>query len=180
MSRDLSATLRAGVVAQQANTFVPGATEIRPSAGVTLNYQLDPKNTLSGQVDASKFGTNGSLKWTHSLSSNTTMSVEGYASKPQVGAGVQGVKFNLNISGNFDGMGSRSSGAPRSTSGYTPPPRLSLLAETTKSPFYRAMGVEVAVDTTIKPVLLVSVDTSGLPTGATVDAAGNINYPTPA
>lgn len=43
------------------------------------------------------------------------------------------------------------------------------------------MGVEVAVDTTVKPVLLVSVDQTGLPAGASIDpATGNINYPVPA
>jgi hypothetical protein len=38
----------------------------------------------------------------------------------------------------------------------------------------------VGVDTTVKPVLLVSVDKTGLPAGANVDTVtGDINYPAP-
>jgi hypothetical protein len=176
---NLQADVRAGVVAQTANTFVPGSREVSPSAGLTLNYQVDPKNSLATQIDTSKFGTNGSLKWTRSLSSNTTMSLEGYASRPQIGETNRGVKFTLNIAGNLDGMGSKS--APTtSNNGRTLQPRQSLLATTSQSPFYRAMGVEVAVDRTVKPVLLVNIDSNGLPTGSTIDAStGNISYPAP-
>jgi hypothetical protein len=110
---DLTATLRGGVVSQQANTFVPGPTEVSPSAGVTLNYQLDARNLISGNLDSSKFATNTSLKWTHAINSNTTMSVEGYSIKSQVGESVQGGRFSFNFIGNFDGMGSRSSGTNR-------------------------------------------------------------------
>jgi hypothetical protein len=180
VSQDFNMTLRAGAIAQEANTFVPGPTEVSPSAGATLNYQINPRNILAGQIDTSKFTTVGSLKWTHAVNSNTTMGIEGYVSKPKVGEMVQGARFNLKFTGNFDGMGSRSTGANHLNSRYTPQPRVSLLAETTKSPFYRAMGVEVAVDTTVKPVLLVSVDKSGLPAGANVDTVtGDINYPVP-
>ena len=185
MSPALNAQLRAGVVAQSAQSFIAGATQVRPSVGMSFNYQLDPKNMLAGGADWNQFGSNAALKWTHAISALTALSLEGYTSKPQVGQMMHGVKLTVNIAGDFDGMGIRTStrtpGASPAAAGNAPGQRQSLLTTTSASPFYRALGVEVAVDATVKPVLLVSVDKAGLPAGASIDSLnGNISFAAPA
>lgn len=183
ITRDLSATVRGGVIAQQAHTFVAAASQVRPSLGTTVNYQLDAKNALLAQFDASVLNTNASLKWTHAINPTTRLGFEAFAARPQVGLPVQGVRVGITISDNFDGLPARGANVAAATpsAATAPRPRQSLLAATSASPFYRSMGVEVAVDTTVKPLLLVSVDQIGLPTGASIDpATGNINYPVPA
>ena len=185
MTPVLTATLRAGVVAQTAQTFVASSAVVRPSAGANLQYQLDAKNTLVAGADWSQFGSNTQVKWTHVLNPTTALSLEGYTSKPQVGQLMHGFKLALNIAGDFDGIGSRASirtpSASPAAAGNAPRQRQSLLATTSASPFYRALGVEVAVDTSVKPVLLVSVDKAGLPAGASIDPLnGNISFAAPA